>query len=172
MSKKKKPDEIVSLDETICDDISVEKHESFTSSSETVILEPSVRMKALADSGNAFEIDHNIPPRRYYRSGLEMVRMADVYLKEGSFENAYVLYMKFMTLFLEKIRKHPNFKSVSVVDRAQNDAKLKEVLPRAEKLKAKLLQLYEQEHKLYLQKQVRHFYFSYNIRHDSKDNGI
>lgn len=81
--------------------------------------------------------------------------MADVYLKEGSLENAYILYMKFMTLFLEKIRKHPNFKSVSVVDRAQNDAKLKEVLPKAEKLKLKLLEVYEQEHKIYLQKQVR-----------------
>lgn len=155
MSRKKRSNFESELTETVCDDISIGKHESFTYSNDIVVLQPSVRMKALADTGNAFEVDYNIPPRRYYRSGLEMVRMADVYLKEGSLENAYILYMKFMTLFLEKIRKHPNFKSVSVVDRAQNDAKLKEVLPKAEKLKLKLLEVYEQEHKIYLQKQVR-----------------
>lgn len=41
-----------------------------------------------------------------------MVRMANVYLAEGNLENAYILYMKFMTLFVEKIRKHPEYASV------------------------------------------------------------
>lgn len=38
--------------------------------------------------------------------------MANVYLEEGNLENAYILYMKFMTLFVEKIRKHPEYTSV------------------------------------------------------------
>jgi STAM-binding protein len=58
---------------------------------------PNRRLKALSDTGISIEIDNNIPPRTYYRSGLEMVWMANVYLKEGSLENAYILYMKFMT---------------------------------------------------------------------------
>ncbi|EEB13115.1 predicted protein [Pediculus humanus corporis] len=156
MYRNKKPDTNSLFTEAVCEGDSFNSLESPSfSTDEAVVLEPSARIKALADSGNAFEVDHHIPPRKYYRSGLEMVRMADVYLKEGSLENAYVLYMKFMTLFLEKIRKHPNFKSVSIVDRAQNDAKLKEVLTKAEKLKTKLLDLYEQEHKFYLERQAK-----------------
>lgn len=157
MSKKKKPDGALVARQIPCDEENTEIQEEFDleTCKELSILEPSARIKALAESGNAFEVDVNIPPRRYYRSGLEMVRMANVYMKEGNMENAYILYMKFMTLFLEKIRKHPEFKSVSVVDRAQNDAKLKEVLPKAEKLKMTLLQMYEKEYKVYLEEQKK-----------------
>lgn len=84
---------------------------------------------------------------RYYRSGLEMVRMANSYYEEGSLENAYVLYLKFMTLFLEKIRKHPQFSSVSTSIKATNQAKLREVLGKAEKLKEQLLSQYKEEYK-------------------------
>lgn len=34
---------------------------------------------------------------RYYRSGREMISMAEVYLKENNLEQAYILYMRFMT---------------------------------------------------------------------------
>lgn len=91
---------------------------------------------------------------RYYRSGLEMVRMANVYLAENSLENAYILYIKFMTLFLEKMRKHPEYGSVSPEVKAANQAKLKEVMPKAEKLKQKLMDIYVKEHKNYLENEV------------------
>lgn len=142
------------ITEVHCEDGPPEENDMLPASVDVSIHPPSARIKALADIGNAFQIDYHVPPKRYYRSGLEMVRMADVYLNEGSWENAYILYMKFMTLFLEKIRKHPDFKTVPVVERAQNDAKLKEVLPKAEKLKMKLLEIYEQEHKFYLKNKV------------------
>ncbi|PSN39468.1 STAM-binding protein [Blattella germanica] len=116
---------------------------------EAAIPDPNGRLKALSDYGNSVEIDNNIPPRRYYRSGLEMVRMANVYLEEGSLENAYILYMKFMTLFIEKIRHHPDFGQVSVSDRAVNAQKLREVLPKAEKLKTRLLDQYTREYSRY-----------------------
>lgn len=79
-----------------------------------------------------------------------MVRMANVYYSEGNLENAYVLYLKFMTLFLEKIRKHPDFNTVPVKTKAINQAKLREVLPKAEKLKEKLLQQYKEEFNRYI----------------------
>lgn len=91
---------------------------------------------------------------RYYRSGLEMVRMANVYLAEGSLENAYILYMKFMTLFLEKIRKHPEYSQVPAQVKAVNQAKLKEVMPKAETLKKKLIENYTKEHLAYIEEQV------------------
>ncbi|KAI8424118.1 hypothetical protein MSG28_002719 [Choristoneura fumiferana] len=118
-------------------------------------LEPSVRVKQLATYGAMVEVDPNVPPRRYYRSGLEMVRMANVYLAEGSLENAYILYMKFMTLFLEKMRKHPDYASVPVDVKSVNQAKLKEVMPKAEKLKQKLMDQFTKEHKLYHENEVK-----------------
>ncbi|KAL4708292.1 hypothetical protein ACJJTC_007698 [Scirpophaga incertulas] len=122
---------------------------------ELAALDPAVRVKQLANYGTMVEVDPNVPPRRYFRSGLEMVRMANVYLAEGSFENAYILYMKFMTLFLEKIRKHPEYASVPVPVKSVNQAKLKEVMPKAEKLKKKLLELYAKEHAAYLENQEK-----------------
>ncbi|XP_075971464.1 STAM-binding protein-like A [Anticarsia gemmatalis] len=112
-------------------------------------LEPAARVKQLANYGAMVDVDPNVPPRRYYRSGLEMVRMANVYLAEGSLENAYILYMKFMTLFLEKIRKHPEYAGVPAQVKAVNQTKLKEVMPKAEKLKQKLLEQYAKEHVIY-----------------------
>ncbi|XP_018568962.1 STAM-binding protein isoform X2 [Anoplophora glabripennis] len=86
---------------------------------------------------------------------LEMVRMANVYYNEGSLENAYVLYLKFMTLFLEKIRKHPEFNTVPVDVKARNQCKLREILPKAEKLKQQLLEQYKDDYNRYLA-EVKH----------------
>lgn len=83
-----------------------------------------------------------------------MVRMANVYLEEGSLENAYILYLKFMSLFLEKIRKHPEFSSVTSQEKATNQMKLREVLPKAEKLKQQLLQKYTEDYNRYVQEEV------------------
>ncbi|KAG5886721.1 hypothetical protein JTB14_030787 [Gonioctena quinquepunctata] len=109
-------------------------------------LEPQERLKQLINYSNQVEVDHHVPPMRYYRSGLEMVRMANVYYNEGSLENSYVLYLKFMTLFLEKIRKHPGFNTVPVEVKSKNQAKLREILPRAEKLKQQLLEQYRDDY--------------------------
>lgn len=90
------------------------------------------------------------PLNRYYRSGMEMVRMATIYYNEGHLENAYILYFKFMTLFLEKIQLHPEYKTVPTITKKLNQDKLKEVLPIAEKLKSKLLEKYKSEYTQFL----------------------
>lgn len=81
---------------------------------------------------------------------MEMVRMANVYMSEGNIENAYILYIKFMTLFIEKITKHPEYKSLPVVTKQPNQAKLKEVMPVTEKLKVKLMEQYKLEYSQFL----------------------
>ena len=58
---------------------------------------PAERVRALCDYGCKITVDHNIPARRYFRSGLEMIRMANVYYDEKDFESAFVLYSKFIT---------------------------------------------------------------------------
>ncbi|XP_055525116.1 STAM-binding protein [Wyeomyia smithii] len=115
------------------------------------IVEPKERIRQLVTASATVEVDGNIPIKRYYRSGLEMVRMAHVYLKEDNIEWAYVLYMKFMTLFLEKILSHPEYKTVPADLKQQNQQKIKEVLPVAEKLKVKLMEKYTTEYKQFLE---------------------
>ncbi|XP_050296152.1 STAM-binding protein-like isoform X2 [Anthonomus grandis grandis] len=115
-------------------------------------IEPQERLKQLIDFSNLIEVDPHVPPTRYYRSGLEMVRMANVYYDEGNLEKAYCLYLKFMTLFLEKIRKHPDFSTVPSTMKAANQAKLREILPKAEKLKQRLLDIYKQDYDNYVKK--------------------
>lgn len=86
-----------------------------------------------------------------------MVRMANVYLEEGSLENAYILYLKFMTLFLEKIRKHPDFATVTPLEKAANQIKLREALQKAEELKQRLLNKYTEEYNRFLEEEVSTF---------------
>lgn len=83
-----------------------------------------------------------------------MLRMANVYWEEGSLENAYILYMKYMTLFLEKIRSHPEYATVSSDWKIQTQAKIREVLPKAEKIKQKLLEQYTLQYNRYSQELV------------------
>lgn len=114
------------------------------------VLGPKERMRALIAFSSAVEVDPSVPPRRYYRSGVEMVRMANVYVEEGSLENALILYLKFMTLFLEKIRHHPEYASVPPSEKQQNQTYLRQILPKAEHLKASLLEQFTEEYNQYL----------------------
>ena len=83
---------------------------------------------------------------RYYRSGTEMVRMADTYLDEENYEKAYILYLKFLTLFIEKVREHPDFKTVSPTEKSHVMKKVKSVMPRSEELKKLLKAQYQNEY--------------------------
>lgn len=87
---------------------------------------------------------------RYYRSGNEIYRQAKVYLSEGDYQSAYILFMRFLTLFVEKISKHPQIKEVPADMRKANKAKLTEILPITEDLKTKLLDIYKKEYEQYL----------------------
>lgn len=84
---------------------------------------------------------------------MEMVRMATIYQAEGNIENAYILYIKFMTLFLEKILEHPEYKSHPAAAKRLNQERLKEVLPIAEKLRVRLLQRYDTEYRQHILEQ-------------------
>uniref|UniRef100_A0A3B4YX77 Secreted protein n=1 Tax=Stegastes partitus TaxID=144197 RepID=A0A3B4YX77_9TELE len=43
-----------------------------------------LRVRALGKMGCSVEINEDVAPRRYFRSGVEMERMAAVYLEEGT----------------------------------------------------------------------------------------
>uniref|UniRef100_A0A8C6LEK7 STAM binding protein like 1 n=1 Tax=Nothobranchius furzeri TaxID=105023 RepID=A0A8C6LEK7_NOTFU len=120
-----------------------------------VSLTAAERVRALAKMGCCVEINEDITPRRYFRSGVEMERMAAVYLEEGSLENAYVLYTKFITLFVEKLPSHRDYQQGSSIPEKQLIMKkLQEVaFPRKEELKKRLQEKYSREHTDYLSAQ-------------------
>ncbi|XP_029701179.1 AMSH-like protease isoform X1 [Takifugu rubripes] len=116
-----------------------------------VSLTAAERVRALGKMGNSVEINQDVHPRRYFRSGVEMERMADVYLAEGSLENAYVLYTKFIILFVEKLPHHRDYQQCSVPERRLIMKKLQEVvLPRRDDLKKRLEEKYSRDQREYL----------------------
>lgn len=56
------------------------------------VLPPDERFRQLQNVANSFNVDRNQPIRRYYRSGAEMVKMADTYLEEENYEKAYIVF--------------------------------------------------------------------------------
>jgi len=60
-------------------------------------LSPEERVRRLIQAGSAVEVNEDVPPRRYYRSGVEILRMATIYSEEGNIEHAFILYNKYIT---------------------------------------------------------------------------
>ncbi|KAF3695396.1 STAM-binding protein-like A [Channa argus] len=118
-----------------------------------VSLLPEERVRALTKKGSSVEVNDDVPPRRYFRSGMEMIRMAIIYTEEGNAEHAFVLYNKYITLFIEKLPKHRDYKTANIPEKKDTLKKLKDVaFPQAEILKKALLKRFEQEHEQYLVK--------------------
>ncbi|KAK6312656.1 hypothetical protein J4Q44_G00160030 [Coregonus suidteri] len=108
-----------------------------------VSLPPEDRVRALTKKGSSVDVNEDVPPRRYFRSGMEMIRMANIYTEEGNTEHAFVLYNKYITT--------STVLSFDVTCSHLSQQRLKEVaFPQAEVLKKALLKIYEQEHAQYL----------------------
>ncbi|KAB1267318.1 STAM-binding protein [Camelus dromedarius] len=121
-----------------------------------VSLPPEDRVRALSQIGSAVEVNEDIPPRRYFRSGVEIIRMASIYCEEGNIEHAFILYNKYITLFIEKLPKHRDYKSAVIPEKKDTVKKLKEIaFPKAEELKAELLKRYTKEYAEYNEEKKR-----------------
>ncbi|XP_052520964.1 STAM-binding protein isoform X1 [Tympanuchus pallidicinctus] len=117
-----------------------------------VSLPPQERVQSLIRVGSAVEVSEDVPLRRYYRSGVEILRMATIYSEEGNIEHAFILYNKYITLFIEKLPKHRDYKTAVVPERKETMKKLKEIaFPRAEVLKKELLQRYAKDYTKYME---------------------
>jgi len=72
------------------------------------IRDPSARVRALCQYGCQVDVDVNIPPKRYFRSGQQMVHMTNSYLDDGDLESAFILCSKYTTyvngIFIHKTR--------------------------------------------------------------------
>ncbi|XP_057240034.1 STAM-binding protein isoform X2 [Malurus melanocephalus] len=113
-------------------------------------LPPEERVRRLIQAGSSVEVSEDIPPRRYFRSGVEILRMATVYCEEGNIEHAFILYNKYITLFIEKLPQHRDYKTAVIPEKRETVKKLKEVaFPRAEELKEELLKRYAKDYAKY-----------------------
>ncbi|XP_051763569.1 STAM-binding protein-like A [Ctenopharyngodon idella] len=109
------------------------------------------RVRALTKMGSSVDVSEDVPPRRYFRSGMEIIRMANIYADEGNVEHAFILYNKYITLFIEKLPRHREYKTANIPEKKETMRKLKEIaFPKAEELKKLLLKQYEKEHAEYL----------------------
>uniref|UniRef100_A0A8C5UCS3 STAM binding protein n=1 Tax=Malurus cyaneus samueli TaxID=2593467 RepID=A0A8C5UCS3_9PASS len=118
-------------------------------------LPPEERVRRLIQAGSSVEVSEDIPPRRYFRSGVEILRMATVYCEEGNIEHAFILYNKYITLFIEKLPQHRDYKTAVIPEKRETVKKLKEVaFPRAEELKEELLKRYAKDYAKYKEQEV------------------
>lgn len=108
------------------------------------IHDPGDKVRELCNYAGQVEVEPSVPARRYLRSGLEMLRMAKVYRDEGDFESAFILYMKFITLFVEKLPRHPGYKEAPANEVTNIRQKVKQVFPVAEEIKTKLKTKYKE----------------------------
>ncbi|XP_032630079.1 STAM-binding protein isoform X1 [Chelonoidis abingdonii] len=121
-----------------------------------VSLLPEERVRRLIQMGSSIEVNEDVPPRRYYRSGLEIIRMATIYSEEGNIERAFILYNKYITLFIEKLPKHRDYRTAVLPEKKDTVKKLKEVaFPRAEELKKELLKRYTKEYVEYSERKKK-----------------
>ncbi|XP_076443291.1 STAM-binding protein-like A [Babylonia areolata] len=109
------------------------------------IHDPAEKVRALADYGSHVDVDKLISPKLYFRSGREMLRMANMYCDDGNLESAFILYSKFITLFVERLPSHPEYKSSPPSDIQDFKRKVKKVFPLAEEIKSKLKKRYTEE---------------------------
>jgi len=116
-------------------------------------IEPKERLRLLFQKGEEVDINYSIPARRYFRSCQEIIRMANVYTDEKNYENAYVLYAKFIVLSFEKLKNHPEYNKVPVSERNANKKALKLAFKSAELLKQILEKKYNESYQKYLKEQ-------------------
>lgn len=116
-------------------------------------LEPGQRMRGLAEAASDFKVDNRIPIRRYFRSGQEMIKMAEVYRQEGNHEAAYVLYLKYITLFVEKLKTHRDYNQILPTDKKKAMSTVREAMSITENLKKALKVRFEDEHQVWLREE-------------------
>lgn len=94
-------------------------------------------------------IYNHIEARMYLRSGQEMIRMGGIYMDEKNLSSAFVLYMKYATLALEKLPKHPGYSKLSPDEIKLLKKRAKSSLSLAEELKKRLRGQLEKEYAKY-----------------------
>lgn len=111
-------------------------------------MEPSVRMKNLIEMSHDITVEKTISISKYFHSGREILKSASAHAEKGDIEKAFVLYLRYMTLFLEKINHHPEYKEADKDEKALVKKECNIAFERAEDLKKRILDKFEKEYEL------------------------
>lgn len=79
--------------------------------------------------------------------------MANSYAEDGILTSAYILYLKFTSIFIEKIPSHPQYKELTAAEKGVIKRYLDLSLSRAERIKEKLRSQFDDEHHQWLEEQ-------------------
>lgn len=114
-------------------------------------LEPSVRIKKLVEMSHNISVDRNISISLYFKSGRELIKSAAALEAAGEIEKAFVLYLRYMTLFLEKLVHHPEYSKADKEEKKLVKEECNNVFDLAEKLKKAILDNYQAEYEKFKQ---------------------
>ena len=109
-------------------------------------LEPQARMKKLIETSHNIPVDKNISISKYFHSGREMIKSATQHESKGEIEKAFVLYLRYMTLFLEKLINHPEYKEADRAEKKLVKEECARAFDKAEDLKRRILEKYKDEY--------------------------
>ncbi|KAI1826273.1 hypothetical protein F4861DRAFT_100308 [Xylaria intraflava] len=68
-------------------------------------------VKEISERAQAFEWNINIPFRHWLRTAQTLQQEAAMYLRDGNFSQAYLLYLRYSTLVLDLLNLHPEAKT-------------------------------------------------------------
>ncbi|KAF0748511.1 STAM-binding protein-like [Aphis craccivora] len=117
--------------------------------STTDVEPPEKRIRTLLLLNPKIELNINMAVIKYYHFGRQLINKAKVNAKENNLEKAYVYYTRFMTLFLETIKEHPDYKNVPIEERNLNYRALRKAFLKTENIKTKLLEQFRTQYKLH-----------------------
>lgn len=123
--------------------MSVELSESF----QDLVDEPEKRFQEFFSfyCDKCLSLSPGLKIQQYLRSGQGLIRMGNVYFNERDYFQAFVFYSRYALLFLEKLPKHPQYSQISPTELAAIKKQVKEIFPRAEKLKLLIKEQYAKE---------------------------
>lgn len=113
-------------------------------------LGPDERLKALLGYSGNVEIDPNVSGKFYYKSGLNMYKQFNIYYDEGSWENAFCIYLKYDKLFFDRIKQHPEYRTVPVKAKSVIATHFLIIKPKAEHAKQEIFKQYQRDYISYV----------------------
>ena len=112
----------------------------------SVIIDPEERIQELCLVANQVDVDFSKPLSRYYKKGNELLNKGDDCFQAGEFEEAFIFFMRFLNVFVDKLKAHPDYDKKEINDYLVNNAK--NVMAKTERLKDILTVHFEKEWRL------------------------
>lgn len=108
--------------------------------------EPDKRWSKFFETDCSVHVNTGVKIEQYVRSGKEMLRMGNVYYAEKNKMQAFIIYSRYLILFLQKLKNHPKYGSIDPTEIAKINKQVKTIVfPRAEELKKHIKDIFAKE---------------------------